>query len=115
MDQPSAFLTRSTSRRRFLATTVVGFAGALLAACSNQPPAAPAPAKTEPAKPDAAKPAAPAGAPAAAPAAGKPADAPAASAAPPGGVAQIPRNRTLIMAGLGGEHPGGFTDIDNFN
>ncbi|MDQ3248285.1 MAG: ABC transporter substrate-binding protein, partial [Chloroflexota bacterium] len=25
------------------------------------------------------------------------------------------RNRTLIMAGLGGEHPGGFTDIELFN
>lgn len=30
-------------------------------------------------------------------------------------LAQVPRNRTLIMAGLGGEHPGGFTDVDNFN
>src|SRR5258708_5352529 len=27
----------------------------------------------------------------------------------------VPRNRTLIMAGLGGEHPGGFTDVDNYN
>jgi peptide/nickel transport system substrate-binding protein len=27
----------------------------------------------------------------------------------------VPRNRTLIMAGLGGEHFGGYTDIGNFN
>lgn len=27
----------------------------------------------------------------------------------------VPRNRTLIMAGLGGEHPGGFTDVELFN
>jgi len=27
----------------------------------------------------------------------------------------VPRNRTLIMAGLGGEHPGAFTDIELFN
>ena len=33
----------------------------------------------------------------------------------PLGYADIPRNRTLIMAGLGGEHFGGFTDIENFN
>jgi len=31
------------------------------------------------------------------------------------GLADIPRNRTLIMAGLGGEMPGGFTDIKWFN
>jgi peptide/nickel transport system substrate-binding protein len=35
--------------------------------------------------------------------------------AQPAGLADIPRNRTLIMAGLGGEHPGGFTDIELFN
>jgi peptide/nickel transport system substrate-binding protein len=33
----------------------------------------------------------------------------------PAGLSDIPRNRTLIMAGLGGEHPGGFTDIELFN
>ena len=33
----------------------------------------------------------------------------------PLGYADVPRNRTLIMAGLGGEHFGGFTDIENFN
>ena len=33
----------------------------------------------------------------------------------PLGYQDIPRNRTLIMAGLGGEHPGAFTDIENFN
>jgi len=40
------------------------------------------------------------------------------TAAPKGAVAglkQVPRNRTLIMAGLGGEHPGGYTDVENFN
>jgi len=31
------------------------------------------------------------------------------------GLANVPRNRTLIMAGLGGEHPGGFTDVELFN
>src|SRR5262245_14871411 len=35
--------------------------------------------------------------------------------APAAGVAAIPRNRTLIMAGLGGEEPGAFTDVENFN
>ncbi len=120
---------RSTSRRRFLATTVVGFAGALLAACS--PPAAPpaagptsapaAPKPTEPAKPAApaatTAPAAPAAQPPAAPAAAA-TQAPAQAApaqASSGQVAQVPRGRTLIPAGLGGEHPGGYTDIDNFN
>ena len=33
----------------------------------------------------------------------------------PGAIAKVPRNRTLIMAGLGGEHFGGFTDIEMFN
>ena len=33
----------------------------------------------------------------------------------PAGLPDVPRNRTLIMAGLGGEHPGGFTDIELFN
>jgi peptide/nickel transport system substrate-binding protein len=33
----------------------------------------------------------------------------------PSGLKDIPRNRTLIMAGLGGEHPGAFTDVDVFN
>jgi len=30
-------------------------------------------------------------------------------------IPDVPRNRTMIMAGLGGEMPGGFTDVDNFN
>jgi peptide/nickel transport system substrate-binding protein len=30
-------------------------------------------------------------------------------------IPDVPRNRTLIMAGLGGEHFGGFTDLGNFN
>jgi peptide/nickel transport system substrate-binding protein len=38
-----------------------------------------------------------------------------AESAQPEGLKDIPRNRTLIMAGLGGEHPGGFTDIELFN
>src|SRR6185295_6719796 len=33
----------------------------------------------------------------------------------PANIADVPRNRTLIMAGLGGEHFGGFTDLGNFN
>jgi peptide/nickel transport system substrate-binding protein len=45
---------------------------------------------------------------------------PTAAAAAPGAaqagqIRDVPRNRTLIMAGLGGEHPGGFTDVDNYN
>ena len=44
------------------------------------------------------------------PAAGAPA--PAAEVA---GLKEVPRNRTLIMAGLGGEHPGAFLDVENFN
>ena len=31
------------------------------------------------------------------------------------GIPDVPRDRTLIMAGLGGEHFGGFTDVDLFN
>jgi len=30
-------------------------------------------------------------------------------------IPDVPRNRTLIMAGLGGEHYGGFTDLGNYN
>lgn len=30
-------------------------------------------------------------------------------------IADVPRNRTLIMAGLGGEDYGGFTDLGNYN
>ncbi len=30
-------------------------------------------------------------------------------------IPDVPRNRTLIMAGLGGEHFGGFTDLGNYN
>ena len=33
----------------------------------------------------------------------------------PLGYTDVPRSRTLIMAGLGGEHPGAFTDIEQFN
>jgi peptide/nickel transport system substrate-binding protein len=49
----------------------------------------------------------------AAPAAGGEAAAPAAAA--PADIPDVPRERTLVMAGLGGEHFGGFTDIDIFN
>jgi peptide/nickel transport system substrate-binding protein len=31
------------------------------------------------------------------------------------GLKAVPRNRTLIMAGLGGEHPGAFMDVEQFN
>lgn len=31
------------------------------------------------------------------------------------GLKDVARNRTLIAAGLGGEHPGGFTDVELFN
>jgi hypothetical protein len=48
-------------------------------------------------------------------AADQPAAAPAEGAAQSEGLKEVPRNRTLIMAGLGGEHPGGFTDIELFN
>src|SRR5215204_3954385 len=55
-------------------------------------------------------------APATAPQAGQPAAAPAApAAAEVAGLAPVGRNRTLIMAGLGGEHPGAFLDVENFN
>jgi peptide/nickel transport system substrate-binding protein len=55
-------------------------------------------------------------APPAAPAAGDSGQAAApAAAAPAAGIPEVPRNRTLIMAGLGGEHPGAFTDVDLFN
>jgi len=37
------------------------------------------------------------------------------TAEPSGGIKKVPRNRTLIMAGLGGEHFGGFTDVEMFN
>ena len=30
-------------------------------------------------------------------------------------ITDVPRNQTLIMAGLGGEHYGGFTDLGNYN
>ncbi len=38
-----------------------------------------------------------------------------AAASDAAGLEAVPRNRTLIMAGLGGEHPGGFTDVELFN
>jgi peptide/nickel transport system substrate-binding protein len=39
----------------------------------------------------------------------------AAAPAPAAGLQPIARNRTLIMAGLGGEHPGAYLDVENFN
>lgn len=38
-----------------------------------------------------------------------------AAAAPREQVPDVPRNKTLIMAGLGGEHFGGYTDLGNYN
>jgi peptide/nickel transport system substrate-binding protein len=40
---------------------------------------------------------------------------PAGAVAQVAGIPEVPRNRTLIMAGLGGEHPGAFTDVELFN
>ena len=34
---------------------------------------------------------------------------------PTGGIAEVPRNRTWIAAGMGGEMVGGFTDVEMFN
>jgi len=42
-------------------------------------------------------------------------EADAAVAEAPAELADVSRERTLIMAGLGGEHPGGFTDVELFN
>jgi peptide/nickel transport system substrate-binding protein len=74
--------TQLVSRRRFLITSAVGFAGSLLAISAAAGPAS--------------------------------------AAAPVLGIAaqqaqDVPRNRTLIMAGLGGEHFGGYTDLGNYN
>ena len=110
-----------TNRREFLKLAAGGAAAtAILAACAPAAPPTPTPA---PKPAEAPKPAAPA-APAATPTTlAKPAEAPKATevakpvpaAAKPGALKEVPRNRTLIMAGLGGEHPGGFTDVDNYN
>src|SRR5258708_38269909 len=37
------------------------------------------------------------------------------AAAQAGQIRDVPRNRTLSMAGLDGEHPGGLTALDNYN
>src|SRR5579859_6866138 len=74
------------SRRRFLISTTLGVAGSLLAISAS-----------------------PLGAFAAAPTYAGPAY------AMPANIPDVPRNRTLIMAGLGGEHFGGFTDLGNYN
>jgi peptide/nickel transport system substrate-binding protein len=84
--------TKNTITRRQL---LIGSATLALAACAA------------PAGGGAAAPAAPAAGGAAAGGASVP--------APAAGVAAVPRNRTLIMAGLGGEEPGAFTDVENFN
>lgn len=121
-----------SNRRQFLRIAALGVAGTALAACSQSPsaPATSAPASgaaptTAPAPTQAAATTSAttaASAPAATPTAATSAAAtPAASgtAAPAGAaagnLANVPRNRTLIMAGLGGEDVGGFTDVDNFN
>jgi peptide/nickel transport system substrate-binding protein len=113
---------------------------AILAACSSAAPASPTAAPAAPTSAPAA-PAAPTSAPAtatsapAAPtattaavatptpaaAAPTPTTAAAAGAATPtaapvnANVANVDRSKTLIMAGLGGEDVGGFTDVTNFN
>src|SRR5438876_4864368 len=71
------------TRRRFLVSSAVGFAGSLLAITTVAARASVA----------------------AAPPLGLPAQQ----------VAEIPRSKTLIMAGLGGEHFGGYTDLGNYN
>ena len=118
-------LRNLNSRRDFLKLSSAGVAVSLLAACQPAAPTPSAPAAAPTTAPAAAPAAAPTTAPAA-PAAAKPTTAPAAPAAAaptsapaaatkPGALKDVPRNRTLIMAGLGGEHPGGFTDVDNYN
>lgn len=123
-----------TTRRSFLAFAFAGTAATtLLAACGTAapaPPATSAPAagagtsapQTQPtvaptpvasAAPPAAATAQPTVAPAAASQPTAPASQPAAAA--PAGLKQVPRNRTVITAGLGGEAVGGFTDVDNQN
>jgi ABC-type transport system substrate-binding protein len=120
---------RPRSRRDFLRFAAGLTGSALIAACSQTPPPAPtqAPAATTAPKPTTAPapttaPGAPTTAPAptaVATAAPKPAATTAPGATPaaaqPSGLKAVPRNRTMIMAGLGGEHPGGFTDVDNYN
>ena len=77
------------SRRQFL---VGGMTLALAAACTPTT----APQAGQPSQPAAGAPAAPA-------------------AAEVAGLKEVPRNRTFILAGLGGEHPGAFTDVESFN
>lgn len=124
-------------RRQFLKLTALGALGtAILAACSQAAPTSPtaapaagsAPAPTTaPAAPTAtaASAAAPAAAasptpvaataPTATAAPGAAVATPPVAAAPSGNAPEVPRNKTLIMAGLGGEDVGGFTDVNNFN
>jgi peptide/nickel transport system substrate-binding protein len=73
------------SRRRFLITSAVGFGGSLLAISAAAAPSAAAAGVGQ------------------------------ALAVRAQQIPNVPRNRTLIMAGLGGEHFGGFTDLGNFN
>ncbi len=87
---------QALSRRTFLkaAAIVPWGVSALLAACSTAQPAAPASGG------------------AAAPAAGA---APAADAKTAGAVKDVPRERTLIHVGVGGEAPNQFSDVELFN
>lgn len=123
---------RATTRRQFLQTTVLSVTAlGLLAACGSTATstpaattgtaagAAPTAAETpttgaaSPAATTAVTPATASSAPTPAAVAATATSAPAAASS--GNMAQVPRNRTLIMAGLGGEDVGGFTDINNFN
>ena len=109
------------NRRDFVKLSAGAAAAAAVAACST-PVATPTTAPAAPTQAPAAATATTA-APAAAAtptAAAKPTAAPAGAATPtaaaaPAGLKAIPRNRTMISAGLGGEHVGGYTDIDNQN
>src|SRR5216683_3046938 len=109
--------------RRFVVQSMVGFgAASLLAACA---PAAPSSPTVAPAAPTAAKPAA---APTTAAAAAKPTTAPAptTAAAPTtvpaaapavdlSSLKQVPRNKTWISVGVGGEAPQQFSDVAMHN
>ncbi len=82
------------SRRWYISLALLAILALAIAGCAGggEAPAAPAPSSSE----------------------GE-AAAPSAAAAPAAGLTDVPRNRTLIAAGLGGEHPGAFTDVELFN
>lgn len=104
-----------TNRRNLIKLSAIAAGSVGLAACSQtaapSPTAAPQAAAATGSTPAAAKPTTSASATSAPTTA---AAAPTASAASTG-LKSVPRNRTLIMAGLGGEDPGAFTDVHTFN